>query len=234
MILSLNGIIAGRGLSPLLTSLYTVYKAENNANDSFASNNATSQGGLTYSTGKSGDSFTFNGTNAHILMPVNSMKKTTFSMNFWIYNPSAQSTTIFTDFGNDGTNKGFYLNLTNVSSHTIRFVAFNSSTNIIALNASGGIGFLNRWSMATLTVSGTSVRIYFDGSLTASGTMTNTINYVANSYPCIGAYKLNNNTPSAYLINGTKLDEINIWNRELTSTEVTELYNSGSGKFYPY
>lgn len=234
MILSLNGIIAGRGLSPLLSSLYTVYKAENNANDSFASNNGTSQGGLTYSTGKSGDAFTFNGTNAHILMPVNSMKKTTFSMNFWIFNPSAQSTTIFTDFGNDGTNKGFYLNLTNLSSHTIRFVAFNSSVNIIALDASGGIGFLNRWSMTTLVVNGTSVNIYLDGSLTASGTMTNTINYVANSYPCIGAYKLNNNTPSAYLINGTKLDEINIWNREITLTEITEIYNSGSGKFYPY
>jgi len=30
-----------------------------------------------------------------------------------------------------------------------------------------------------------------------------------------------------------KLDEIAIWkNRELTSTEVTELYNSGAGKFY--
>lgn len=141
MILSLNGIIAGRGLSPLLTSLYTVYKAENNANDSFGTNNGTAQGGLTYSTGKSGNAFTFNGTNAHVLMPVNSMKKTTFSMNFWIFNPSAQSTTIFTDFGNDGTNKGFYLDLTNLSSHTIRFVAFNSSVNIIALNASGGIGF---------------------------------------------------------------------------------------------
>ena len=31
------------------------------------------------------------------------------------------------------------------------------------------------------------------------------------------------------------LDEVAIWkNRELTSLEVAELYNSGAGKFYPF
>ena len=29
------------------------------------------------------------------------------------------------------------------------------------------------------------------------------------------------------------IDEVGIWNRILTATEVTELYNSGSGKQYP-
>ena len=227
-------VVGPQPSTPLTTDLYAVYKAENNANDSLLNYNGTAQGGLTYSTGKSGNAFTFNGTNSHVLMPVNSMKKTVFSMNFWLFNPGNISKTIFTDFGNDGLNKGFYLDLNNNSSHTIRFVGFNNSTNVIALNASGGIGFLNRWSMTTITVNGTSLKIYLDGTLTASGTMSNTLNYVANSYPCLGAYKLNNNTPNSYLSNGTKVDEVNIWdNRELTATDVTALYNSGTGKFYP-
>lgn len=237
MILANHGIISSSGGLPpstLLTNLYAVYKAESNANDSLSTYNGTAQGGLTYSTGKSGNAFTFNGTNAHVLMPVNSMKKTTFSVNFWFFNPSAQSASILTDFGNDGLNKGFYVDLNGNSSHTIRFVGFNSSTNTIALSATGNPGFLNRWSMTTITVSGTSVKIYLDGTLSASGTMSNTLNYVANSYPCIGAYKLNNNTPSDYLSNGSKIDEYSVWEKEITSTEVTELYNSGSGKFYPY
>jgi len=234
MILSLNGIIAGRGASPLLTNLLAVYKAENNANDSLGINNGTAQGGLTYTTGKSAQAFTFNGTNACVLMPVNSMKKTTFSMNFWLFNPVSQYLTLFSDWGNDGASKGFYLDLSNLSSHTIRFNGFNSGTNVLAINASGSATFLNRWSMTTLTISGTSLKIYLDGVLKASGTMSNTINYVANSYPCIGAQKLNNNTPVQYLANGTKIDELNIWDREITSTEITELYNSGTGKFYPY
>jgi hypothetical protein len=33
--------------------------------------------------------------------------------------------------------------------------------------------------------------------------------------------------------NGSKLDAIGVWNRVLTATEVTELYNSGNGKQYP-
>lgn len=201
-------------------------------NDALLVNNGTAVGGLTYDIGKVGTAFMFNGTNAHVLMPVNSMKKTTFSMNFWIFNRSAQNATIFSDFGNDGTNKGFYLDLSSLSSHTIRFVGFNSSTNTIALSATGNPGFLNRWSMATITVSGTSVKIYLDGTLSASGTMSNTLNYVANSYPCIGAFKSNNNTPNSYLSNGTKIDAFGIWNKELTQSEITELYNSGAGKQY--
>jgi hypothetical protein len=35
------------------------------------------------------------------------------------------------------------------------------------------------------------------------------------------------------LSSGSMLDEMNIWNKELTSTEITELYNIGTGKFYP-
>jgi hypothetical protein len=234
MILSTHGIIGSSGSgSPFLTSLYAVYKAESNANDSLGTYNGTPVGGLTYSAGKSGNAFTFNGTNAHVLMPVNSLKKTTFSMNFWLFNPAAQSSTLFSDFANDGLNKGLYIDLNNISSHTIRFVGFNSSVNTIALSATGGIGFINRWSMTTITVNGTSLKIYLDGTLTASGTMTLPLNYATNSYPCIGAYKLNNNTPSAYLSNGTKVDEFYIWNKELTATEVTELYNAGTGKFYP-
>jgi hypothetical protein len=35
------------------------------------------------------------------------------------------------------------------------------------------------------------------------------------------------------LANGTKIDTFNIWNKELTQSEITELYNSGNGKQYP-
>jgi hypothetical protein len=226
----INSMGSGTIPSTLNTGLYAVYKAESNANDSLSTYNATAQGGLTYATGKDGNAFVYNGTNAHVTMPVNSMKKTIFSLNFWILNPTAQDATVMSDFGNDGQNKGFYLDLNSNSSHTMRFVGFNNSTNTIALSATGNAGFLNRWSMTTITVNGTAVKIYLDGTLTASGTMSTTLNYVANSYPCIGAYKLNNNTPSGYLVNNTKIDEFGIWTKELTSTEVTELYT----KFYPF
>ena len=219
-------------ISTLGTGLYAVYKAESNANDSLGTYNGTAVGGLTYTAGKSGDAFNFNGTTSYVNLPTSSLQLTIFSINFWLYNPGNTSKTIAANFGNDGQNKGWYLDLTN--GPTIRFVAFNNGTNIISLNATGNSGYLNRWSMATLTINGTSVKMYLDGSLVNSGTMSNTINYTTTTYPLIGGYRVNNGAVSGILANNTRLDELNVWGKELTSTEVTELYNTGTGKFYPY
>ena len=204
-------------------------------NDALLVNNGTAQGGLTYGVGKVGTAFQFNGSNAYVSLPTSSLQLTTFSINFWIFNPATQTTTIAANFGNDGQNKGWYLDLINTNGHGIRFVAFNNNVNIIGLNAaatSAG-GYTNRWSMTTLTVNGTSVKMYLDGSLVSSGTMSNTINYTTTTYPLIGGYRVNNGGVSALLSNNTRLDAFNIWDKELSASEVTELYNSGNGKQYP-
>ena len=49
----------------------------------------------------------------------------------------------------------------------------------------------------------------------------------------IGCYRFLNGTTGEFMQSGSKLDELNLWNRQLTSTEIAELYNSGTGKFYP-
>ena len=91
----------------------------------------------------------------------------------------------------------------------------------------------------TITRKGsTRSRIYRDGTLLVSDTNTvNPVNNAGNMRPSIGAINygpLYSNIKEYYLSNGSKIDELNIWNKELTATEVTELYNSGTGKFYPY
>ena len=215
------------------TSIYAAYNGDNVNDSSGNSRNGTNVNNVTFTTGKVGNAFTFNGSN-YVSLPTNSLSLTSFSFNFWIFNPSAQSNTIFSDYGNDGQQKGIYIDLTNGNSHTIRLVAFNNSTNYTVVSAGGNSGFINRWSMATITFSGTSVNIYLDGSLVSTGTMPNAINYVASSFPCIGAFKSNNGTPSGYLSSGTKLDAFTIWNRALTANEVLSLYNAGTGAEYPF
>jgi hypothetical protein len=37
----------------------------------------------------------------------------------------------------------------------------------------------------------------------------------------------------SWAFNGSKIDELNTWNKELTAADVTALYNTGTGKFYP-
>ena len=76
--------------------------------------------------------------------------------------------------------------------------------------------------------------MYVNNVLVASDTSTDSIAYTTNHYPLIGA-RQSYNTPiyEWFLEPTTKIDEVNIWNRELTALEVTDLYNSGTGKFYP-
>ena len=199
-----------------------------------ASTNTNGVPGPSFTTGKIGKAFNFDGINDYISLPTNSLNLTgNYSMNLWLYLPSAPNSTLLSVFGNDGTNKGFYIDLTNSTSYTFRFVGFNNGNVTIALNASGNPGYLSRWSMATLTVSGTSVKVYLDGSLVSSGVMSSPINYIGTTYPTLGAFRIGNGSPSGYLANGTKIDALSVWNKELTSNEVTELYNSGNGKQYP-
>ena len=203
--------------------------------DSVNAINGTNVNGVTFTTGKVGNAFTFNGINDCISLPTNSLNLTgNYSMNLWLYLPSSPNSTLLSVFGNDGTNKGFYIDLTNSNSYTFRFVGFNNGNVAIALNGGGNNGYLSRWSMATLTVSGTSVKIYLDGSLVSSGVMSSPINYIGTTYPTLGAFRIGNGSPSGYLANGTKIDGLTIWNKTLTDDEVTNLYNGGSGAEYPF
>ena len=83
-ILSFNNIT-----TTLNNGLYAVYKAESNANDSLGTYNGTAVGGLTYSGGKSGNAFLFNGTNSFVSLNNNSMNFTgDYSLSCWVYIPS--------------------------------------------------------------------------------------------------------------------------------------------------
>ena len=96
----------------------------------------------------------------------------------------------------------------------------------------------NTWHMITITTNGdytaNNFRIYIDGNylsftLVSRDDLSSSSHLEQNN----GEFELNGNLgtsqiPSAYL------DEFGVWNRELTQSDVTELYNSGNGKTYPF
>jgi len=82
----------------------------------------------------------------------------------------------------------------------------------------------------------TGTKMYINGTLVASNSNVQNPNYHATMTPSIGATNYGPtfaNLVQYYASNGSKIDELNVWNKELTETEVTNLYNSGTGKFYP-
>jgi hypothetical protein len=81
----------------------------------------------------------------------------------------------------------------------------------------------NQWSHVVFTYNKSNAYIYLNGTLSGSGTNNNSID-VRNQIFCIGA---KNSTVRDRDFNGS-IDEVGVWNRALTSTEVTDLYNYGS------
>ena len=243
MILSLNGIItAGKTVvSTLLNSLFAVYKAESNANDSLGVINGTAQGGLTYTTGKSGNAFAFNGTNAYVSLPDNSLNFTgKFSYSFWIKSNdlTAGGGIIVGNVQSPRNPYGFTHGYEIGTGSGKCYFFFRSGTNIQYNHYTTNVVNNGNWNHIVVTYDPTNIttgaKIYINGTLNIqAATIGVPIGYSSPMKACIGA-RNQSGSPVNFLPNGTSIDELNAWNKELTSTEVTELYNSGLGKFYPY
>jgi hypothetical protein len=240
MILASHGIIASSGMitSTLNESLYAVYKAESNANDSFSTYNGTAQGGLTYTTGKSGNAFNFNGTNAYVNLGNDIFNSFTgdFSVSCWVnLNSITGNQMIFHNQSFNSSNaksNGWSLIARN---NSIKFEIYNNSGSFVQLSDSGFISSSTWYNVVLTRKASTRSRIYINGTLQNSNASTLNPTYDTTLIPIpssIGAYRYNATTVQDYF-NG-KIDELNLWTKELTSTEVTDLYNSGSGKFYPF
>jgi len=229
--------------------LFAVYKGESNANDSLGNYSGTPYGGLTYSAGKSGNAFTFNGTTAYVQLPDNSLQVVNdFAISVWVYPTSGLPQSIFNNLGftNNVVYKGWQLDINNLSggqSYKVTFTigqgpggsnytgwefmttAMTPNTwNHIFIQRVSGVntyGWVNNISQ-TYTLRGTGANI-----------TTNPV-YHTTQYVTIGASKTLAGVAGGYMKANSMIDELVMWNRTLTTTERNDLYNSGAGKFYLY
>ena len=206
-------------------------------NDAYGTNHGTrpsstlSGGALgpTFTTGKIGKAFVFDGINDHIFLPNNIFKKTgDFSFSAWV-NPNALSgnQAILGTYFYDGNTYGWRLDFVNSS---MSFGIFGSSQ----VNMSIGSTFNNgQWYHIVVTrKASTGTKAYINGTLNVSNTSTINPNYATTQYSTIGATQYQPSTVT-YYYNG-KIDAISVWDKELSATEVASLYNSGNGKQYPF
>ena len=86
---------------------------------------------------------------------------------------------------------------------------------------------IDTWYFVVMTWDGSNIKLYINGTLEETVALTGTIVY---------------GTPSCVMGDAPRniglnfdgiLDEVGIWNRTLTSTEISDLYNSGDGLSYP-
>ncbi len=226
---------AGRGNSyPFIdnkkTSLISYYKLDGNSTDSVSSANGTDTS-ITYSAGngKIVQGAGFNGTSSNILLPNNDWSATTgYSMQAWLKTTSILESAIIDRDNAVGAGRIFQFRM-EATTGKIGFIRFDSSTSVVTnIQSSGAINDGN-WHHIVVTFDNTiGSKIYVDGTSVASDSVTTNNRGGTGSAPYIGIF---NGATTPW--NGA-LDEIAIWNRGITSSEVTELYNGGMGIQYPF
>jgi hypothetical protein len=83
----------------------------------------------------------------------------------------------------------------------------------------------NTWLHTVLTYNGNDLKLYYQGNLVATQNIGNYQFDLSNVY--VGSRNVNNSNGLNYNFNG-KLDDITIYNRELTATEIQQLYSLGN------
>lgn len=191
--------------------------------DSSSNNkNGALKNGPVWSTGKVGGALLFNGTNAYVATPIttNSNQGT---VSLWVNSTASidmgRSYTIFQANGN-GNSIGLFLQSFSSASNPWQFdMRGNYGATVSAISPVSSNANLNQWHhLVAVWDTSSGVQLYVDGSLSA--TATGTTGTISPSTQTIGA-------PTSSFQGS--IDDVRVYNRKLTSSEIAALYTETSG-----
>jgi len=227
----INPYILGGGAvgNPLWNDLLAYYTADNTPNDALGTYNGTLTNGATYGTGIINNGFSLDGVNDYVDIGNNLdfSGDTPFSFSCWV-DSNSNNVDVFGKYTSSGIIKGYALSI--LSSGLLRFyLQNNNSTDRIRVDSTTAI--TSGLKHITVTYDGSTdangIKIYING---VSDTLSILTNGFTGGLSSTVSFTIGTGAGFGFF-NGI-IDEVGIWNRELTASEVTELYNSGSGLQY--
>jgi uncharacterized repeat protein (TIGR02543 family) len=227
-------LLSGKTNAQLSTGLVGYWKLDGSAADATGVNNGSLVGTPPSATGKIGTAYTFAPSPNYYISIANStslnIQTNTITLSAWVKPTSNGVQMIVSKISGVGTHNYPYfqynLQLNQESTLYPRFFLSIGGTAYFAASSSVSMN-LNQWYHIAGTYDGTTMRLYLNGSQIATTAVTGNIT----SY----------STPVYIAANGAigekfigTIDEVGIWNRTLTASEVSQLYNSGNGLTYPF
>ncbi len=215
-----------------LTAYYTMDDLVGSPTDSLGVNNGTDiSDPIEGVVGKISTAYFFTGNDAVIFDDAPFDLTDTLSVGAW-YNGSGTTDTIASKFW-DGSVRTYELLIDPTGKAS--FLVTDTAVNIVTVTSATAV---NNGTFVHLvgTYNGSHTFIYLDGRLSAiSATSTNGITAVNSADFTIGAQPRASSPTGSFLnfMTGT-IDEVGIWNRNLSALEVAELYNNGTGLTYPF
>lgn len=230
-------------LTDNIVSYWKFDESSGNAADSVGSNTLTNNGTATFVSAKINNGTDVNGTSQYFSIADASQTGLDFSGDFtlsgWVMFDAYVSTTLYTfvsklNFGDGGTSRSYAL-VKNLTGTNKLDLAISDGTNYNAIGVSWTPSTATWYYVSVVHTSGASAKAQFyvngaqqgtDQSSTATGTILNS------SRPFHIGMTIDGVTNS-YFFNG-KFDEWGAWSRALSSSEISQLYNSGTGLAYPF
>lgn len=205
----------------LTTDLVAYYPMEGNSTDVWGSNNGTDSS-ISYGTsyGKVNKGADFNGSASISLPALIPIGTSVMSVAYWMYFPSTPTTIQqFIASNNDGMSGYWGMNGGASPYNTPSFLIRNSVGTVY--NCIGASVSTGAWHFIVGVYDGSTLYVYIDGvlsnSISASGTIGGQQVY------------LGKQSSGLYPFTGY-LDEIGVWSKVLSSQEISDLYNGGSGQ----
>ncbi len=204
----------------LWKNLVAYYNAEGQSFvDYWGTNNGIVNGATLTSSGKIDNAFDFDGSNDYVNVGDVDLTGSTMSISLWFKTSSTVTPKQILDKMAGGSSAGYGIGYVS-SKPVFQIVTTTSSKQTTTTNTYSD----GNWHHLVCTYDGSNMKIYIDGSIDSGATTIHTGTLVTNSQNLeIGRH----NTAGRYF--DGNLDEISLYNKTLSSTEVTELYNSTSG-----
>lgn len=213
-----------------LISYWKLDESSGDALDAESVNDGTVNGATQNVSGLINTAYSFDGTDDYVDFGDTAALKPTgsFSISMWVKGTSF-SAGRFVSADSGGASYNGYA----IRGSTGSKPQFQLSTASGRVDATtGGIGNAisdNVWTHLVLVYDGDEMRGYQDGSLVTTETVVGgSVTYTSTTNVNLGSRQNGNNDYTGLI------DEVGIWDKELTTTEITALYNSGAGLAYPF
>ncbi len=239
LVLFLLPSFAHASLLTNLTSYYKFDESSGNAADSVGTNTLTNVGSVTYASAVINNGASMSSVAQRFTTPDNAALdfSTAVSMSVWIKLGALPGTDTFqslvTKWENSaGAQRAWIFRLeNNGGTYSIAMVVSNDGTANDAQKVTWPAPAISTWYHIVITYSSGSEKFYLNGSQLGT-TQTSSITSIFDSS---SAMLVNAVVPSSPTEGGNLvMDELGLWSRDLTSTEVSSLYNAGAGLQYPF
>jgi hypothetical protein len=214
----------------LTTNLVSYYKLED-VNDFFSSNNLTNNGSVGFGSGKVNNAAILNNPPSKYFSKSSPAGVPTgnhdLSISGWVYHLANQSSGIpgFLTFGTESNYQMAGFGFGAPGANGLYWLGYNNDANT-TWNYSTGVWYMVT---ATYTAATKTVQFYVNGAAQGSGlVLPNTPNF-GSVFLEIGAQR-----PGNIVGLNAYVDEIGLWSKVLSSTEISDLYNGGAGQTMIY